>query len=192
MAYATVQQLRQFADITLNVDDNILVMLLEAVTVQIDNHTKRTFDVQTDTTRTISTYCADGYTLYLPDDLCQISKVTNDADGTATEVLSSEYVTNPRNDTPYFQIKILSSSGKYWAYTNDAEMGIEIEGRWGYSTNTPADINLAAQQWALYAYRQKDAQVFDVVAQPEMGQITIPKGIPANVTKTLRPYVRQV
>ena len=44
---------------------------------------------------------------------------------------------------------------------------------------------------ASYFYRQKDAQVFDVTATPELGTITVPAGIPADVRILLDPYRRR-
>jgi hypothetical protein len=41
---------------------------------------------------------------------------------------------------------------------------------------------------AAYYYQQKDAQVFDTVAIPDAGVITIPSGIPADVKLILAPY----
>jgi hypothetical protein len=67
-------------------------------------------------------------------------------------------------------------------------MGVEISGKWAYSTTPPADIEHACIRLVGYYYRQKDAQVFDVTVIPEAGAITIPKGIPDDVKKILLPY----
>jgi hypothetical protein len=94
--------------------------------------------------------------------------------------------------TPYHSIKILGASTYTWTYTTNAEFGIEVEGRWAYSTTPPADILQAMYRLVGYYYRQKDSQVFDVTAIPDAGVITIPQGIPADVEQILKPYIRRV
>ena len=116
---------------------------------------------------------------------------SSDADNASpTTIASTDYVTIPRNTTPYYGIKILTSSNETWDYTDDPENGIEITGRWAYSSAAPADITQACARWAAYMYRQRDAQVFDVTAIPDAGVITIPQGIPADVKMLLDPYVK--
>jgi hypothetical protein len=132
----------------------------------------------------------DGLELLFDEDIYTITTVVTDADGDADTIPSTEYVTMPRNKTPYYGIKILGSSDYYWDYTDDPEGGIEITGRWAYSSEAPNDIAQACSRWAAYLYKQRDSQVFDVTAIPSAGVIEIPKGIPADVKILLDPYVR--
>jgi hypothetical protein len=67
-----------------------------------------------------------------------------------------------------------------------------VAGDWGYSTTAPADIVQATLRLAAFFYRQKDAQVFDTVASPELGVITVPKGIPVDIRLLLDPYRKRV
>lgn len=69
---------------------------------------------------------------------------------------ASEYTTEPRNDTPYHALKLLTSSGKSWTYTNDPEDAITITGKWAYSESAPEDIVYACKRLATLFYREKD------------------------------------
>jgi hypothetical protein len=71
-------------------------------------------------------------------------------------------------------------------------MGIEVVGKFAYSTSAPNDIVHATERLVGYYYRQKDSQVFDVTAIPDAGVLMIPQGIPADVKLLLKPYVRAV
>jgi hypothetical protein len=85
---------------------------------------------------------------------------------------------------------LLTSKGYYWNYTDDPEMGIEITGRWAYSENVPEDIKHLCSRWASYLYKQRDAQVWDTVAIPSAGIITVPQGIPKDVVMLIDSYVK--
>ena len=190
MAYATVAELREYLDITGTGDDDLLLLMLDAVTAAIDRYTLRTFAATADTTRTFDAYAdSDGRTLMLDEDLCAITTITN---GDNVAVGATQYTTEPRNRTPYYAIKLKLSAGKIWETDNngDAEDAISITGKWAYSLTPPYDIQQACLQWGAYLYRQKDSQVFDVTATPETGTMTIPKGIPATVKKLLDPLRR--
>ena len=192
MAYCTVADVREYLDISITGDDSLIDDLIKRAQQGIDSHTRRTFeDPGADATRYFTVGVdTDGLVLLFDEDIYSLTAVKTDADGTPRTITSSEYVTMPRNTTPYYGIKILSSSSEYWDYTDDPEGGIEITGRWAYSSAAPEDIVQACARWAAYMYRQKDAQVFDVTAIPEAGVITIPQGIPADVKMLLDPYVR--
>lgn len=190
MAYATLAQVKAELGITATTDDTLFNDLIPEAKAAIDLDTGRTFEAAADSTRYFDAdrdVCDDRRTLWLRDDLCAITTVTN---GDSVAVSSTERVTEPRNTTPYYAIKLLSSSGKTWTYTDDAENAITIVGRWAYSTTPPAAITRACVRLVAYWYRLKDSQVFDVTADPESGQIIIPKGLPADVKRILDPYRR--
>ena len=193
MAYCTVADVKEYLDIEGADDDTLINDLIDRTLKAIDSHTRRTFeDPGADATRefTVGTD-TDGLVLLFDDDIYTITTVKTDADGSSPRTITSgNYITMPRNKTPYYGIKILSSSNEYWDYTDDPEMGIEITGRWAYSSEAPDDIVQACARWAAYMYRQRDAQVFDTTAIPSAGIIQIPKGIPADVKILLGPYVR--
>jgi hypothetical protein len=193
MTYCTVADVKEYLDVQATDDDALLGDLIDRAQKAIDSHTRRTFeDPGADDTREYTVGIdTDGLNLYFDEDIYSITTVVSDADNASpTTIASSDYVTIPRNTTPYYGIKILSSSNETWDYTDDPENGIEITGRWAYSSEAPDDIVQACARWAAYMYRQRDSQVFDVTAIPDAGVIQIPKGIPADVKMLLEPYVR--
>lgn len=195
MSYTTSSDLKGYLGMGVDdvADNALLTALIARAQKWIDSYTGRTFEAAADTVHyfTVGLDTA-GADLYFDADCCQITSVTNNADNgsNGTAVTTSQYVTLPRNSTPYHGVRLLTSSGVYWRYTHDAEKGIAVTGRWAYSVTAPADIVQACLRLAAYLYRQKDAQVFDVTAQPEMGTLTIPKGMPADVKQILNDYRR--
>jgi hypothetical protein len=195
MAYTTAALVKTYLGITGATDDVLIGTLIDQACTAIDSHCSRTFSASADSTR-YYTVGVDTFNdvLYLDEDLCAITSVSSDADGTTPMVLveGTDYVGLPRNTTPYHALKLLGSSSYYWTYTYNAEMGIEVVGKFAYSTTAPNDIIHAAERLVGYYYRQKDSQVFDVTAIPDAGIISIPQGIPADVKLLLKPYVRLV
>lgn len=193
MAYASVAQLRAYMGLDVNDDDPLLESLLTRAQFAIDNYTHRTFEAAADTTKlfdaeqdTSDHYMVLDWTPYVLD-LCQITTVIN---GDGTSISASSYVTNPRNQTPWYGLRFKLNSGLYWTFDQDPENAISITGRWAYSVTAPADIVHATVRMATYMYRQKDANTFDVTAIPGAGVIEVPQGIPRDVAKILEPYRR--
>ena len=193
MGYITRAELKSYKAINIGGDDYLLDTLILAAQRMIEDYTGRVFEASADTTRTLDVArMVEGSTLYLDKDLCAITTVTNNADGTAEVLTSSHYTTLPRNETPYYALKLLTSTGKYWRYTSNSENGITIAGKWAYSTTPPAVIKQACTRLAAYFYQQRDAQVFDVTADLGSGQLIIPKGLPQDVKVMLDPYRRSI
>jgi hypothetical protein len=194
MAYATVADLREYGGIDGTADDYLLEALITRAQKAIDTYIQRIFEASADTTRKFTVGVdTDGLMLYLDEDLASITTVTTDADNASpTTLTSTEYITHPRNITPYYALEILSSSSNSWTYTTDPENGITVKGRWAYSTTAPDDIIHACIRLVSYYYAQKDASVFDVTAIPDAGIIQTPQGIPADVKMILNPYRKLV
>lgn len=172
-------------------DDALLDRLCSVAQAAVDRYCGRTFEAAADTTRYFDAVRdTSDLTLWLRHDLAQITSITN---GDGTTVLSSQYVTEPRNTTPYYAVRIKANSSVYWWLTTNgiSEDAITVVGRWAYSTTAPDDIVQATARYAAYMYRQKDAQVFDTTADPTTGQLIIPKGMPADVKVMLEPYRRR-
>ena len=184
MAYCTVADVKEYLDIEDTGDDTLIDDLIERIQDAIDTETGRIWeDPGADATHNFTVGVdTDGLELLFDEFIYSITTVKTDADGSSPRtILPSDYITKPRNKTPYYGIKILSSSNEYWDYTDDPEMGIEIVGRWAYCETPPGNIVQACTRWAAYSYRQRDAQVFDTTAIPSAGVIQIPQGIPADV-----------
>lgn len=125
--------------------------------------------------------------LWLGEDLLSVSTLTN---GDATVVASTSYWLEPRNKPPYQYIRLRSDES--WVFNTDGE--VEVAGTWGFSTAADPMIREVTREYAAYLYRLKDSQVFDTIAQPDMGIITIPQGLPRHMVKALEQggYVRHV
>jgi len=190
MAYATTAQVKTYLGISTTGDDTLIGDLIDRAEAWIENHTNRIFESTGDTTRKFTVGVdTDGDTLFFDEDTYSITTVTNNADAATGEtVASTKYTTMPRNRTPYYAIKLLSSSDVSWDYTDDAEEGITVAGRWAFSATPPNDVLDATIRLTGYFYRQKDADVFDVTAIPEAGVIQVPQGIPRDVMLKLEPY----
>jgi uncharacterized phiE125 gp8 family phage protein len=188
--YTTAATVKVYLGIGTASDDTLLGTLCTAAQAIIDAYTGRTFAASNDSTLYADAVAdVDGLTLRLPGDVCAITSITN---GDGTTITAGQYVTEPRGRTPYYAVKLLASSGLTWTYTDDPENAITIVGKAAYSATAPYDIQQAATRLAAYLYRQKDAQVFDVTAQPDMGIITVPQGIPRDVLRLLAPYRKQI
>jgi len=188
MSYVTLTDLKAYLGITNTTDDAVLIGMIAAAQTGIDSWCGRTFEAAADSTKYLDAADdVDGAWLYLPDDLAQITTITN---GDSTTVTTADYVTQPRNRAPYYALKLKADSDVAWTYEDAPENAISISGRWAYSVTPPADIVQACRRYAAYLYRQRDASVFDVTAQVDIGMITIPQGIPADVEKLLNPYRR--
>ena len=187
--YTTVAAVKTYLGISGAGDDTLLGTLIAAATAWIERKTGRVFEATADSTRYLDyDDYVDGLTLRLPWDLCAITSIAN----AGVAVTAGQYTTYPRHSTPYYALELLASSGVSWQYVTDPEDAISITGRWAYSTTPPADIAQACTRLAAFLYRQKDAQVFDVTAQPDMGIITVPQGMPRDVALLLAPYGRQL
>jgi len=195
MAYTDNTAVKAYLGITGAGDDTLLTSLIARAQSAINHYTGRTFEHSTTGVKRYFDAVEDieGDVLYLDEDLCAITSIVTDADGASPVTFTtSEYITIPRNVTPYCAIKLLGSSTNSWTYSSNAETGIEVTGKWSFSASAPDDIVHAAVRLAAFFYRQKDSQVFDVQAIPQAGIITIPKGMPEDVRIILEPYRKRI
>lgn len=113
--------------------------------------------------------------LWLGDaDLLSVSELLN---GDESSISSTSYWLEPRNRSPYQYVRLRSDES--WVFNTDGE--VSITGTWGFSTGPDAEIQDCVKQTAKYKLDVRASQTFDVTANPEIGVITIPKGMPANV-----------
>ena len=190
MAYCGVDELKEYLGVTGATDDAMLLTLLATAQRTIDSYCARTFEAASDTVRTFdSQRDVDGYTLTVDSDLCSITSIVN---GDGTTISNSHYVTEPRNETPYYAIRLKASAGKVWTSTvsGDSENAITITGKWAYSTSAPSDIAHVCKRLAAYIYRQKD-NAGDLDRAVIAGNSTIlPAQIPSDIRLMLAPYKR--
>lgn len=190
MAYTTFALLRSYLGIESFSDDSLLTSLIARAQDAIDAYCGRTFEASADDTHEFTVGVdTEGNMLYLDDDLCAITSIKTDADNASpTTLTSTNYITHPRNRTPYHAIEIISSSDYDWTYTTDPTGGVTVTGKWAWSTTPPDDIVHACLRLAGYYFRQRDAGVFDTTAIPDAGIIQVPQGIPRDVQMILAPY----
>lgn len=168
-------------------DDAIIALKILAAQAFIDAYTRRTFEAATATIRYYSIDDTDGRDLLLDTELAEApTLVRTNLDGAAiVTVPSTDYVTLPRNKTPYYGLRLIGISPYYWRYSRDGNKAAEITGKFAYSTTAPDDIKQACIRLAGFFYRAKDASVYDVTASLETGQMVIPKGTPQDVVNIL-------
>ena len=192
MAYLTVAEAKAFiGGISASSDDALLSDLIDAAETFIETYTDRAFKVAADSTRTFdANEDTDGRMLWLDDDLCAITTVTTNADGTGTALTEdTDFVTVPKNETPYYALKMLGSTTNYWTYTDDPELGITIAGKWGWSTTPPNDIINACKDIVKNIYRSRDANAETVVLAA--GMVITPNSVPKLTLRILDAYRRR-
>lgn len=189
--YCTVGDLKEYLGISEATHDALLSSLIQDAQAIIDATTLRTFELPAaDSTRYFDA-AADvrNETLYLDRDLYSITSITN---GDSTTVSGSSYVTEPRNDTPYYAIRLKQSSGVRWNYLTDSENAIAVTGRWCFSATAPALIQRVCKRLAAYLYRQRE-NGNDLDRALVVGNATIlPTQLPQDISNDLQAYKRIV
>ncbi len=173
--------------------NDLLLACLQRAQSAIDTYTRRTFEATTGTLY-YHQYAARiaGQVLYLDQDVLGVQTLVNGNGQTITAISSNSYPPNgyylePANlGPPYTSIRL----GFNYPWVFNVDQRIVVAGTIGYSSTAPYDIQQACIRWAAYLYKQRDAQVFEVTAEPSLGVINIPVGIPKDVEILLRPYRR--
>ena len=188
MTYCSTGDVKAYLGIAEATDDTLITALVTRAQAAVNRFCNRVFEATADSTRTFDASGPHiiGPTLYLDRDLCAITSITN---GDGTTIASTKYVTLPRNDTPYYGIKLKTNSGVLWTYVDDWEGAISITGKWAYSLTAPADIVQATVRLAAFYYRQKDTPLQDVTAI-EAGVVIRPLAWPDDVRGLLAGYRR--
>lgn len=170
-------------------DDALITWLLTGIIANVNARFPDKWEAETLTRYYDPTNPRDvqGRELILGKPLLTVTTLTN---GDTTVITSSYYTKWPVNGPPYSRIILKASGPYYWTYSTDPEAAISVMGMWGYASTCPADINQAVVEWVAYEYRKKDAQVFDVTADPNSGRLFIPAGIPKTVEAKLAQHGR--
>jgi Phage gp6-like head-tail connector protein len=202
MSYVTLADLKAYAGITTAGDDALLTQMLAAAQAEIDSYCHQPFEALADTTRYFDplrdTGQGGGYgyysygagrTLYLDYPLCAITSVTN---GDGVVIAATNYVTEPRNMTPFFALSLKLTSSVLWTYTSSPENSVAIVGKWAYSVTADANIQQATKRLATWYYRGRD-NALDLDRAVIVGNATIaPTRIPMDVMTLLESYKRLV
>lgn len=198
MTYITATDIKSFLAIDSNTDNALLESLAGRAQRYIELWTGRVFEASADSVKTFDAV-ADVYpdetgalTLLLWGkryDLCAITSVVN---GDGTTVASSQYVTEPRHETPYQGLRLKRNATASWTYTDAPENAIAITGKWTYSASAPADVIQATLDLAVYIYRRRGVEGagLDRVVISPSGVTMAPPGLPETVKGAVKAYRR--
>ena len=189
MAYCTVNDAKEYLGITTTGDDALIGSLIRSAQAFIDAKIGFSFEASSDTERTFDAVSdVDGYTLTFDSWCCSITSITN-GDGTA--VTSSQYVTEPRNSTAFYAIRLKSSAGISWTYSTDPEDAISVTGKWSWTQTADDNIRQACVRLVAWLYRQKDTSAdADRPLLAGDGTVIMPSAMPNDVAAYLKPYRR--
>jgi hypothetical protein len=183
VSYTVLNDLKAYLGISGVGEDAILTAAINGAQAAIESYTLRRFEAAADTTHYLVN--VDGGRLWLDDDLCQITSVTN---GDGVLVASTNYNPAPRNRTPYYALDLKSTSTVAW----DAITGeIAVVGRWAASTSAPAHVVQACLILAAYLYRRKDNALDGDRAIMTTGGTALPIAMPRDVRDLLIGEVRR-
>lgn len=197
--YVTVAQFKdEYKAIAGSSDDEFIARSLKAAQDALDGFLNRAVLAVSDTTHyfDVGGESIEGLTLYVSDagDLCSITTVTN---GDSTVVTTAQYTTYPKtltdNSPTIERIRLLPSTGLTWGYTTNAENSVSIAGKWGmWATvaTVPDVFKVSVMELAAHMMETRKSQVFDTVAIPDAGVVTVPTGWPATVRARLSPWRR--
>lgn len=187
MAYADVEAIKMILEIDTTKHDAILATMASQAQSVVDELTGYEWEAGADSTKRFTVGLDTvGSELHFGRFCAEITTITNDADAGAPDVLaSSDFVTIPQNGSAFTGVKLLASSGKVWTYTSDPEMGITVEGKWARAVEAPDWVALAATRLAVFWYRKRTSQEFDVVGIPPNTILKLPGGIPQDVAELI-------
>ena len=179
MAYIELSDLKIYLGVTEGSDDPLLTNCIARATAIFNAQFPSSFESEIETRYFTDDDIASDGILWLDNPLLTVTTLTN-GDADATVIASADYWLRPRNESPYWYIKLKDGgTTTYFEFTTDGE--ISVAGTWGYTTTAPGIVVQCVMRLAAYIYRQKDSQVFDTTAVPELGIMTIPSGIPNDV-----------
>lgn len=189
MTYCTYADVKAYLKLQTDGDQTIVEDCIDRAQTQIETHTKRVFEVSADSARYFDAYRdVFGADLIFDHDICAITSVTN---GDGTSVSSTKYITLPPNRTPYFGLRLKTSTTFTWTYSTDPENAIAVVGKWGFSQTPPNDIAQACIRLSAFLYRQRDNSIDFAAPQiTQTGTMLMPTKLPADVAEILKPYIR--
>lgn len=195
MSYIDVEAARAYMGAESPDDDELIQALIDSAQNWIEEYCNRKFEARTET-RQYSVYYA-GFkgsggvyspdVIYLDDDLLSVTTFTN---GDGTVIPSSGYWLEPRNYSPAGIIRLKTNPSACFVFNTDAS--VTILGSWGFTTGPSAIIQQATKRLTAYLYAQRAAPVYDITAEPGAGVITVPQGMPIDVTRMLNNFRRTV
>ena len=192
MTYTDAALIKAYAGALGTGDDALLDDLGDRAQKLVENYTGRVFEGTGTSSRSFDAVAdVEDRTLYFDEDAVSITSIRNKADSaTGSEAITAaQYVTLPRNRTPYYGIRLLASANKEWDYEDDPETGVTVIANWRYSATPPDDIVQATTRLAAFLYRQKDTNSdLDRPLLTDAGVTILPSQVPHDVKQTLEFY----
>lgn len=194
-SYVTLAEVKAYLGVTSTTDDALLEDFILKAESMVNTRCKRVFVAASDATRyfdAIEDVSADLLTLYLDHDLCAITSITN---GDGTTVTAGQYVTEPRNDKPYYAIRLRLDASISWTYNTTPENAVTVVGRWAYGVSVPDDIRGICTRLAVYLYRQKDNSADSTADRAIMsasGTVLLPNKLANDFYEVTAPYIRKM
>jgi len=193
MSYCSLSDVKAYLSIdNANTDDDaLLTSLIARAQAVIETYTGHVFEASTATTKYFDAV-ADVHKRFLYFNNLVCVDITSVVNGDGVTIASNKYTTEPRNDSPYYGIALLGSSGFSWTYTDDPENAIAITAKWAWSASPPNDIVHACIRVASWLYYQKDNAIdIDKPLLVSSGML-LPPGFPADIREMLEAYRRLI
>lgn len=203
MAYAASSDYIEWAHIktqSSDIDEPRWTNHITRAQAMIDNYCNRTFEANNNgvvgsSDSPVTRYYdywkdVDDDTLFLDRDLIEIGSIKY-GDSAGTTLTTDQYITEPRNEGPYYAIRILDSANINWTYDSDTASGIEVAGIWAYSKTAPADIVWATLRITDWMEKLRTSNPdLDRPALAGEGTVLLPTRLPADVVMVLDMYKR--
>lgn len=186
---ATLVEVKRSLDITDNVDDTLLELVIEAASRQIEQYTERFFTAST-ATRVYTPQ--DNFNVEI-DDLVSLTtlKTSTNLDGVFDQTWTAlDYQLEPLNGiaggmkVPFDHIRAV---GDYWFPTSMGEATVEVTGVFGHATVPTAVRQACVLQSARY-YKRADSPM-GVAGFDAMGVVRLSR-IDPDIATLLDPFCR--
>jgi len=186
--YCTLEQLKDSARITDNVDDTLLELAIESASREIDRACERYFYNSGTATRIFAS--RDSYVCEI-DDLVSIDHLKTDPEGDGNYTVTwttSDYNLEPLNgysggiEHPFTQIRARDT---YLFPLENEEPLVEVRGTWGWSS-VPTAITQATVILASRIYKRNDSPL-GVAGFSDLGVIRV-GSIDPDVEALIHPY----
>ncbi len=191
MAYPVTEDIRAYTGVEKSGDDALIDSFITEAVAFVEAYVGVGFDGTSTSTRKFDAISdVKGRELSFDKPAVSLTTVTNNADASSPTVIgTSAYVTMPRNETPYWGIKLLASGNNEWQFTDDPEEGITVLGNFRWSVTPPSDVAWAVKRLAVFLYRQKDTSSdLDRPLITGDGVTIMPSRFPKDVIEILNHY----
>lgn len=188
MGYCTLDDVKNYKQLTTSDLDSLIEDLIDDVTVEIDTHVGRTFTAFADVRYYDPNRDVDGQTLFVDEDLLSVTSILN---GDGNYLPLTDFVLEPYNFNPKYGITIKTDSSTVWTYNNSPEASIAVNGSWGYSFTVPRDVVRATIRTVVWRLDQRDAP-FETTGLSGQDSTFIPSALPVDIERMLEKYKKRI